>query len=62
MRGPIIENDHLWVCTKFTCLHIPGDWHNIQKNSWSPPKAQVSHVCYKNRIDLSFYSTLYIKP
>ena len=27
--GPIIENEHLWVCTKFICLHstypyIPG--------------------------------------
>ena len=21
--GPIIENQHLWVCTKFMCLHIP---------------------------------------
>ena len=23
MCGPIIEDDHLWVCTKFMCLHIP---------------------------------------
>jgi hypothetical protein len=21
--GPIIENEHLWVSTKFMCLHIP---------------------------------------
>ena len=21
--GPIIEIEHLWVCTKFMCLHIP---------------------------------------
>ena len=21
--GPIIENEYLWVCTKFMCLHIP---------------------------------------
>ena len=23
MRRPIIENEHLWVCTKFMCLYIP---------------------------------------
>ena len=23
MCGPIIENEHLWACTKFMCLHIP---------------------------------------
>ena len=23
MCGPIIENEHLWVYTKFMCLHIP---------------------------------------
>ena len=23
MCGPIIENEHLWVCTKFMRLHIP---------------------------------------
>ena len=21
--GPIIEKEHLWVCSKFMCLHIP---------------------------------------
>jgi hypothetical protein len=33
MCGPIIENEHLWVCTKFICLHIPITL-NPTKNSY----------------------------
>ena len=34
--GPIIRNEHLWVCTKFMCLHIPISLLCIQNNAQVP--------------------------